>query len=59
MERYVEFYPCKVCRAMVSGPHACSPLALGRIDLERTQLTEDDVRRIVREELAALTAGNR
>lgn len=54
----IEFHPCSICRAMVSGPHACSPLALGRVKFMEntkgpllTQLTEEDVRRIVREEI--------
>lgn len=58
-DRFFQFYPCKVCRAMVSGPHACSPLALGRIEFERNAMTEERIRAIVREELAKLMAGNR
>lgn len=60
----VEFHQCEVCKALVSGAHACSPFALGRVafappKFSSRPLTEDDVRRIVREELSRAQTGER
>jgi hypothetical protein len=60
-----DFHQCAVCRALVTGPHACSPFALGRIEFTgegcrpAVRLTEADVRRIVREEIAKAMVGER
>lgn len=57
--------PCVICREMVrGGNHVCSPDRVGRITFGQREssfiaLTEADVRRIVREELAAQRAGDR
>lgn len=54
-----EFHQCDVCLALVTGPHACSPIAIKERVEPKRRLTEEDVRRIVREELAAALGGGR
>lgn len=62
-----EFHQCNVCRALVRGPHARSPFSSGKVVFSERDadewypftLTEADVRRIVREEIAAARNGDR